>query len=120
MGAYSVIRYDEDFVTLDSISDCILDEQEIDKHYSSDTAFVEEKNGKNVIVFPSQRSYSKKYIKSIGAFVKGDTLQLDLLDKEKPPSTELFCPFKVYGTLNKPFNGKFVSTRSGVYVYSSI
>jgi len=120
MGAYSIIRYDEDFVTLDSISDCILDEQEIDKHYSSDSAFVEEKNGKNVIVFPSQLDYPRKYVKSIGAFIKGDTLQLDLLDKEKPPETPLFCPIKVYGTLNKPFNGKFVSTRSGVYVYSSI
>lgn len=120
MGAYSIIRYDENFVTLDSISDCILDEQEINKHYSSDTAFVEEKNGKNVIVFPSQLDYPRKYVKSIGAFIKGDTLQLDLLDKEKPPETPLFCPIKVYGTLNKPFNGKFVSTRSGVYVYSSI
>ena len=120
MGAYSIIRYDEAFVTLDSISDCILDEQEIDKHYSSDSAFVEEKNGKNVIVFPSQLDYPRKYVKSIGAFIKGDTLQLDFLDKEKPPETPLFCPIKVYGTLNKPFNGKFVSTRSGVYVYSSI
>lgn len=54
-------------------------------------------------------------IKSIGVYSMGDTLKIELIEKEKTPNYSLDCPVWVYGTLNGNVAAKYIKTRSGIY-----
>lgn len=109
------ISYDEKKLSLDSISDCIIDSAAIESVYNSDTIFIEKKNAVEVMTFPSQVHGSIANIKSIGVHSFGDTLKIELIEKEKTPEASLFCLVWVYGSVNEKISAKYIRTFTGVY-----
>lgn len=67
------------------------------------------------MIFPSQIHSSRSNIKSIGVHSFGDTLKLELIEKEKTPNFDLYCPVWIYATLNDTLNGNYIKTFVGVY-----
>lgn len=110
-----VLDFDESVLSLDSISGCLTDSSEIEYVYKMDSVYVERKSEKEIIAFPSQIHSSVDSIKSIGVRVKGDTLRLELIEKDKTPKEQLYCPVWVYATLKGKIEGKFILTFTGVY-----
>ncbi|WP_295053258.1 hypothetical protein [uncultured Fibrobacter sp.] len=113
------ISYDEKKILLDSISDCIIDSAAIESVYNSDTIFIEEKNGVEIVAFPSQVHSSIDNIKSIGTHLFGDTLKIELIEKEKTLEANLFCVVWVYGSVNEKISAKYIKTFTGVYPLGS-
>lgn len=113
------ISYDEKKLSLDSISDCIIDSAAIESVYNSDTIFIEKKNAVEVMTFPSQVHSSIANIKSIGVHSFGDTLKIELIEKEKTPEASLFCLVWVYGSVNEKISAKYIKTFTGVYPLGS-
>ncbi len=109
------LNYNEELFILDSISKCIFDFGELDLFEKKDSLFVEDCNSKKIIVFPSQMYSFAENIKSIGVYSMGDTLKIELIEKEKTPNYSLDCPVWVYGTLNGNVAAKYIKTRSGIY-----
>lgn len=102
-------------ILLDSISSCIVDSAIIESVYTFDTIFIEKKNDIDVITIPSQVHSSIDNIKSIGVHPFGDTLKIELIEKEKIPEVNLFCVVWVYGSVNEKINAKYIKTFTGVY-----
>lgn len=108
--------YDETVMSLDSISNCLHDSLSLATFGSNDSAYVETEGEKNILVFQSFARSSRSNIKSVGAYALDDTLKLELIEKEKMPDVDLFCPIYVYTTVKGEINSKYISTASGVYV----
>jgi len=113
------ISYDEKKLLLDSISDCIIDSAAIESVYNSDTIFIEEKDGVEIVAFPSQVHSYIANIKSIGVHSFGDTLKIELIEKEKTLEASFFCLVWVYGTVNDKIDAKYIKTFTGVYPLGS-
>ncbi len=58
----------------------------------------------------------RRVVKSIGIHSFGDTLKIELIEKEKSPGLSLDCPVWVYGSLNGKLDGKYIKTFTGVYL----
>ncbi|MCL4102219.1 hypothetical protein [Fibrobacter sp. HC4] len=109
------LDYNEELLVLDSISNCIRNAEMLDKIYTSDSIFIkQEKNGKK-ITFPSQIHSSIDNIKSIGVYEKGDTLKVELIEKEKTHQKQLLCPVFVYATIKGDIKEKYILTFTGLY-----
>lgn len=109
------ISYDEKSLLLDSLSNCIIDSSKIESVYKFDSVFIEQQKDREFIVFPSQVHSSIDNIKSIGVHPFGDTLKIELIEKEKTPEVNLFCLVWVYGLVNEKINAKYIKTFTGVY-----
>lgn len=109
------IDYNEQTVLLDSISSCLNDSIRIESIYKFDTIFVERQQKKEMIAFPSQIHSSKDNIKSIGVHSFGDTLKIELIEKEKTLDADICCLVWVYGTVNDKIDAKYIKTFTGVY-----
>mgnify|MGYP007101876101 FL=1 len=68
-----------------------------------------------MIAFPSQIHSSKDNIKSIGVHSFGDTLKIELIEKEKTLDADICCLVWVYGTVNDKIDAKYIKTFTGVY-----
>lgn len=111
----SSLNYDEQTLSLDSITNCIIDRAETEYHASIDTVFISSDGKKARFTFPSYLLCSKDNVKSIGVYAIKDTLKIELIENEKTPVVSLDCPVWVYSTLNEDVNAKYILTRSGVY-----
>lgn len=111
----TTLPYDESVLNLDSISSCLYDSTTLEAFFKNDSVFIESQDGKNSLIFQSYIYYSQNNIKSVGAYAFNDTLKLELIEKEKSPDTDLFCPVMVYTTLKGKIEAKYISTASGVY-----
>ena len=109
------LSYNENLLVLDSISACIDDEMEWER-FKQDSVFIKRQSDKEIIVFPSQLNTLRRVVKSIGIHSFGDTLKIELIEKEKSPGLSLDCPVWVYGSLNGELDGKYVKTFTGVYL----
>lgn len=109
------LSYEESVLSIDSISKCIIDSTKIEYVYKLDSIFIEQNKEKEIIAFPSQIHSFKDNIKSIGIHPLGDTLKVELIEKEKTPDTDLFCLVWVYSTLNEKISAKYIKTFTGVY-----
>jgi hypothetical protein len=87
--------------------------------YNSDTIFIEEKDGVEIVAFPSQVHSYIANIKSIGVHSFGDTLKIELIEKEKTLEASFFCLVWVYGTVNDKIDAKYIKTFTGVYPLGS-
>lgn len=110
------LSYNENLLVLDSISACIDDELEWERFFKQDSVFIKRQGDKEIIVFPSQLNTLRRVVKSIGIHSFGDTLKIELIEKEKSPGLSLDCPVWVYGSLNGELDGKYVKTFTGVYL----
>lgn len=110
------LSYNENLLVLDSISSCIDDEMEWERFFKQDSVFIKRQGDKEIIVFPSQLNTLRRTIKSIGINSFGDTLKIELIEKEKSPGLSLDCPVWVYGSLNGELDGKYIKTFTGVYL----
>lgn len=110
------LSYNENLLVLDSISACIDDELEWERFFKQDSVFIERQGDKEIIVLPSQLNTLRKVVKSIGIHSFGDTLKIELIEKEKSSGLSLDCPVWVYGSLNGELDGKYIRTFTGVYV----
>lgn len=110
------LSYNENLLVLDSISACIDDELEWECFFKQDSVFIKRQGDKEIIVFPSQLNTLRRVVKSIGIHSFGDTLKIELIEKEKSPGLSLDCPVWVYGSLNGELDGKYVKTFTGVYL----
>lgn len=109
------LSYNENLLVLDSISACIDDEMEWER-FKQDSVFIKRQGDKEIIVFPSQLNTLRRVVKSIGIHSFGDTLKIELIEKEKSPGLSLDCPVWVYDSLNGELDGKYVKTFTGVYL----
>ena len=109
------LSYDATTLLIDSISDCLNDSAILERIYKYDTIFIESQIKKEIMIFPSQIHSSRSNIKSIGVHSFGDTLKLELIEKEKTPNFDLYCPVWIYATLNDTLNGNYIKTFVGVY-----
>lgn len=109
------LSYDETTLSLDSISNCLNDSARIEQIYKFDSIFIELQKDREFIVFPSQVHSSIDNIKSIGIHPFGDTLKIELIEKEKTPEVDLCCLVWVYGTINGEIDVKYIKTFTGVY-----
>jgi len=105
--------YNETLLQLDSLSPCANTEQEMDRIENVDSLFIVSENGKVSFVFPSQISWSRDSIKSIGVESKGDTLRVKLLLKENTPIMPLDCPVWVYATVKGTIDEHYAITDVG-------
>ena len=105
--------YNETLLQLDSISPCAITEQEMDSMYNADSLFIVSENGKASFVFPSQISWSRDSIKSIGVESRGDTLRVKLLLKGNTPIMPLDCPVWVYSSVTGRIDEHYVVTDVG-------
>ena len=109
------LDYNEQILSLDSITNCIIDSTETEYHSSIDTIFISSDGKKNSFTFPTYLLCSKNNIKSIGVYAIKDTLKIELIENEKTPGVPLDCPVWVYSTPNGDINAKYILTRSGIY-----
>ena len=105
--------YNETLLQLDSLSPCAMTEQEMDSIYNADSLFIVSENGKASFVFPSQISWSRDSIKSIGVENRGDTLRVILLLKENTPPLLLDCQVWVYSTVKGTIDEHYAVTDVG-------
>ncbi len=108
--------YDEAVLSLDSLSECQYKPADVEAFDRNDSAFVETLGERVYLVFQSYIYVPRSNIKSVGAYALGDTLKLELIEKEKMLDAGLFCPIYVYTTVKGEINSKYISTASGVYV----
>lgn len=108
------ISYNEKLLLLDSISNCLYDESIIESIYKYDTIFTKMKQGEKLLFFSQVHSF-KDNIKSIGTRSYGDTLEIELIEKDKTPTASLYCPVWVYSIINGEINAKYIKTFTGVY-----
>jgi len=109
------LSYDESILTLDSVSNCINSQKETEIHSKTDSLFIERQDDKDIIVFPFQIYCSKENIKSVGVYAFGDTLKLELIEKEKTPGSPLDCPVWAYSSVKENLDGKYVKIRNKIY-----
>lgn len=112
------LDYNENLLSLDSISDCIVDPNELDYFEGKKSIDMERQDGKEALVFPTQLYTSKETIRSIGIHLSGDTLSIALIEKEKTPNYSLDCPVWVYASLNGKLDAGYIKTSSGVYPFA--
>ena len=105
--------YNETLLQLDSLSPCANTEQDMDSIYNADSLFIVSENGKASFVFPSQISWSRDSIKSIGVENRGDTLRVILLLKENTPPLLLDCQVWVYSTVKGTIDEHYAVTDVG-------
>ena len=72
------------------------------------------KQGEKLLFFSQVHSF-KDNIKSIGTRSYGDTLEIELIEKDKTPTASLYCPVWVYSIINGEINAKYIKTFTGVY-----
>lgn len=113
------LDYDENLLSLDSISDCIEDPNELDYFEGKNSIDMKRQDGKETLVFPTQLYTSKEAIQSIGIHLSDDTLSVALIEKEKTPNYSLDCPVWVYASLNGELDAGYIKTSSGVYPFAS-
>ncbi len=87
------LSYNENLLVLDSISACIDDELEWKRFFKQDSVFIERQGDKEIIVLPSQLNTLRKVVKSIGIHSFGDTLKIELIEKEKVRAYRWIVPF---------------------------
>ena len=109
------LSYDETTLSIDSISNCLNDSARIEQIYKFDSIYIEQKTEKETIAFPSQIHSSRSNIKSIGIHTFGDTLKIELIEKEKTPDIDLCCLVWIQATLNGTLKGNYIKTFTGVY-----
>lgn len=109
----SEVAYNETLLQLDSLSPCANTEQDMDSIYNADSLFIVSENGKASFVFPSQISWSRDSIKSIGVENRGDTLRVILLLKENTPPLLLDCQVWVYSTVKGTVDEHYAVTDVG-------
>lgn len=109
------LDYDNNLLSLDSISDCIVNPNELDYFEGKKSIDIQRQDGKEILVFPTQIYTSKQTIQSIGIHLSGDTLSIALIEKEKTPNYSLDCPVWVYASLNGELDADYIKTSSGVY-----
>jgi len=109
------LDYDNNLLYLDSISDCIVNPNELDYFEGKKSIDIQRQDGKEILVFPTQIYTSKQTIQSIGIHLSGDTLSIALIEKEKTPNYSLDCPVWVYASLNGELDADYIKTSSGVY-----
>ena len=109
------LDYDNNLLSLDSISDCIANPNELDYFEGKKSIDIQRQDGKEILVFPTQIYTSKQTIQSIGIHLSGDTLSIALIEKEKTPNYSLDCPVWVYASLNGELDADYIKTSSGVY-----
>ena len=109
------LDYDNNLLSLDSISDCIANPNELDYFEGKKSIDIQRQGGKEILVFPTQIYTSKQTIQSIGIHLSGDTLSIALIEKEKTPNYSLDCPVWVYASLNGELDADYIKTSSGVY-----
>ena len=105
--------YNETLLQLDSLSPCANTEQDMDSIYNADSLFIVSENGKASFVFPSQISWSRDSIKSIGVESRGDTLSIELLLKKNTPPLKLDCQVWVYSTVKGTIDEHYAVTDVG-------
>lgn len=103
-----------DLFSVDSISDCIIEESVLEDLIEMDSIHIFEKNLKQSFHFPTYINDSKeKYHAETRK--NGDTLIFSMVKKDDGVETALFCPVRVYVTLNENLNEKYIATKMGVY-----
>lgn len=107
--------YDETVLSLDSLSECLHKSDAIDEFDGKDSAFIETSDKRTSLTFQAYIYVPRSNIKSVGAYALGDTLKLELIEKEKMPDADLFCPIYVYTTVKGEIDSRYISTASGVY-----
>lgn len=67
----TTLPYDETVLNLDSMSSWLTDSASLESFYKNDSAFIETQDGKEILVFQSQRNCTKDAIKSVGVYALG-------------------------------------------------